>query len=42
MIQTQANGEKPSGPDLGPLNPNLSHHFFFFFFFFEKSGFVSH
>ena len=29
MIQTQANGEKPySGPDLGPLNPNLSHHFF--------------
>ena len=31
MIQTQENGKKPhSGPDLGPLGPNLGCQIFFF------------
>ena len=31
MIQTQENGKKPhSGPDLGPLGPNLGRQIFFF------------
>ena len=47
MIQTQKNKKILEklilgfGPDLGPLDPNLS-IIFFFFLFFQKSGFISH
>ena len=33
MVQTQENGEKHFGPDLGRFGQNSGCHFFFFFFF---------